>query len=134
MIPASNLYRRKRPGMTLLITVLIAGAVALAIGLSVTLRAIGELDISTAGSESEIAQGAMDACVQEGLLKLARDSSYAGDTLPMGEATCTVTVTTSGTTRHIAVSADSDRWTRALRVSAVLTSTGVTITQTKLTE
>jgi len=113
--------------MTLLITVIILGIVALATGLSIALRAVGELDMGNAGTQSEQAQAVVDACMGEALIKIGRDATYSGETLTIGQIACTIGVTINGTSRTVTVTALSGRWTRAVQTTAAVTGTGVTL-------
>jgi hypothetical protein len=99
----------------LLITVLIVGAVALTIGLSVALRGIGELDMGFAGNRSLEALSIADGCMEEAMIRLWSDYSYTGATLTVGDGTCSITVVNSGTGRTITVSATINKWTRQIR-------------------
>lgn len=106
---------RSHPGAMLLITVLIVGAVVLMISLGVTLRSIGELSMGLAENRSQETLAIADGCLQETLLRLARNGAYAGGAMTVGGGNCTMTVTTAGLQQTIAVTATLGRWTRKLQ-------------------
>ena len=102
----------------LLITVIVAGAVALAIGLGVALRSVGELSMGLAENQSAETLAIADGCVQEALQRLSLSYTYAGATLTVGDGSCVITVTDSGTDKAIAVTATIAKWTRKIAAVA----------------
>lgn len=119
-----------RSGAMLLMTVLVAGAVALTIGLSVALRGIGELDMGFSGNQSLETLAVADGCVQEALLRLSRDSNYAGTTdLSVGEGKCDIAVSGISDDRTVAVDAELDRWTRSVILQIDLSTSPITIVE-----
>lgn len=100
----------------LLLTVLITGAVALAVSLQMALQSIGELDMGFAGSQAQRALALAEGCAGEALRRLRQDSSYAGGEMPLGGGFCTIAVSQEGTGQVIDVAATLDRWTRKVRV------------------
>jgi len=103
-----------RPAAMLLTTVLIMGAAALTISLSLALRGIGELDMGFSENQSKETLALADGCVQEALLRLSRNAGYAGGVVSVEDGSCTITVTSAGTQRTISVNATIDRWTRKI--------------------
>jgi hypothetical protein len=116
-----------RPAAMLLTTVLIMGATALTISLSIALRSIGELDMGFAGNQSQEVFAAADGCMEDALRHLWADYSYTGATLTIDDTLCTITVTSVGTRRTVNVTGVLDRWTRRLTAEVDLTGTGVTL-------
>ncbi len=120
--------RSSRPGAMLLMTVLIAGAVALTIGLSIALRGIGELDMGFSENQTLETLAIADGCAQEALLRLSRDSDYLGATgLTVGEGACNITVSGSGDERTVSVDATLDRWSRNVTMELDLSTSPITI-------
>lgn len=116
-----------RPGAMLLITVLITGAVALAIGLGIALQSIGMLDMGTAELRAQEVLATADACMEEALLRTSRDASYEGESLPLERGSCHITVTGSGSQRTINVTASLGRWTRKITSQVSLSGSQVTL-------
>jgi len=122
-----TIFTRFRSGATMLLTVLIVGFVALLVTLSTAMRGIGELNMGFAENQSYETLAIADACAQEALLQLSLDDEYTGGTITVGDGTCTITVTTSGTDRTIDVSATIDRWTRKYTVEVNLQNNRVNL-------
>jgi hypothetical protein len=68
-----------RPGFIALISVLIVCAVALLIGIGITLRAVGDLHIQTADEDALRAHMAVTSCAERGLIMLRQDLMYSGN-------------------------------------------------------
>ena len=114
---------RQRPGAMLIITVVVLGAVALAVVFSGALRGLGEMSMGIAETRSKEALAGADACTEEAMLQLTLNTSYAGGTVTIGNTVCTIAVdTSSATLRTITVTAVRDRWT--VRLKAVTDISG----------
>lgn len=98
----------------LLVTVLVAGAVSLLIGMSIALGSIFELAMGRAEPKTAEVSSIADGCVQEALLQLSRSSAYAGGSLSLGNGNCTILVNAAGSLRTIWVTASLDQWMKAL--------------------
>ena len=120
-----------RPGAMMLITVLIAGSVALTIGLSIALRGIGEIDMGIAEVQTLKAFGIAEGCTEEALFQLSHDESYTGGLLTLGDGDCTIDVTSDGSERIINVTATMKRWIRKIEVRVDLAGPQVTILEWK---
>ncbi len=108
----------RHKGIIALITVLIAGAVVLVIGIGMTLRSILESDTTLDVELSHQALVTAGSCMEQSLLSLADDPTYTGnETLTIGTLTCTIdTILTSGITRTIHTSSTVNGHTRRLQV------------------
>ncbi len=107
----------------LIITVVVLGAVALAVVFSGALRGLGEMSMGIAETRSKEALAGADACTEEAMLQLTLNTSYAGGTVTIGNTVCTIAVdTSSATLRTITVTAVRDRWT--VRLKAVTDISG----------
>ncbi len=116
-----------RPGALLLIMLLVVGVTALILSLSIAMRSIGEIDTSFAGVQSAQTQAVGDACEEEALLKLSQDTSYAGETLTVGQGSCTIAVSGGGSDRTVAIVATVSRWKRRVILTARVTPHPVVI-------
>jgi len=97
-------------------TVLVVGSVSLAVALSIALRGIGELQMGFSENQTFETLAIADGCLQEALMRISLDASYVGGALTVGDGSCTITVTSQGTERTIAMTATLDRWTRKFTV------------------
>ena len=103
-----------RSGAMLLITVMIMGAVALLIGMSLALRGIGEMEMSFGSSQALKTQALADGCMEEVLLRLWGDSTYRGGEVHMADGQCDVTVVSEAEHMRISVEASIGKWQRSL--------------------
>lgn len=94
---------RKPNGFITLISVLILGAVGVAIMSSLILLGLGSSRTSFAIEQSLQARGLADACGEEALNTIRGNTVYTGTTsVTLGNGTCSFTVTnTGGTTRSV---------------------------------
>ena len=75
-------------GAALLTSVIIVGAVALTVAFGAASLGLGSLKIRLFENQSETAFFLADACGEEALIRLKRNSSYAGGSLTFTEGTC----------------------------------------------
>lgn len=116
-----------RPGVMLLLTVLITGAVALTVSIHLALRGIGELDMGFAGSQSQKVFALTEGCLEEALFALSRDPSYGGGELRFGEGACRIEVRGNGAEREMLVRGAIDRWVRKVEVEVDISTPSVTL-------
>ncbi len=113
--------RRTPParGFIGLVTVILIGALILALGVAAAF--IGQTQLIIAGQidRAHAARQAVDACVDEALHRLKKDELYAGGAVTVGPLNCTVTVSGSGDSRTVVASASDGDVTQAVTVSAV---------------
>lgn len=90
-------------GFVTLISVLILGAVGVAVVVSLIQLGLGSSRTSFATEQSVQARGLADACGEEALDTIRGNTSYTGTTnVTLGNGTCSYTVTnTGGTTRSV---------------------------------
>ena len=117
-----NLDHNKK-GYIALTTVLVVGVVLVTIGLSVSLIAISEGQLSLSGRKNETALQLTESCVQDALLRLGNTNALnAIITLP--EGTCALVVdSTVGTTWTFTVTGVFEGHTKKLQTIAVRGST-----------
>lgn len=118
---------RDERGVVTLATTVILFFAALIIAVSVQSAGLGELLSGATDSAGERAFQAADSCANEALLRLARDSAYAGGSLSVGAGTCTITVTGGGSARTIDVSGTVASATRRATLSVTVTGGVVTV-------
>jgi hypothetical protein len=115
--PASLL--RDRPGVALLMTMIMIGALVLAIGLSVAFFTQTQVIISGHIDYAQSLRQAAYACVDEAFHRLKSEPAYAGGSLTLGTASCTSVVSGSGLNRTLVVTANEASY--ALKVTAEAT-------------
>ena len=93
------------PGISLLIVVLVISAMALLIATTAGFIGIDALQTSMRQSTTLQAFVGADGCMEIAIKKLRDDRNYSGETITLGDNTCVITVTGSGTARMIKASA-----------------------------
>ncbi len=84
-------------GYIALVTVLVTGAVGVAIAVSVVLLGLGVSRTSFAAQQSLQARALADACVEEALQQIHDSTPYTGTAgLTLGQGSCSYTVTSQG--------------------------------------
>ncbi len=95
---SKRLYTSGRGGYITLISVLVVGAVATAIAVSLLLLGLSASRTSFTGEESVQARGLADACAEEALAHIRDAQACAGSVSEaFGGGTCTGTVSGTGT-------------------------------------
>ena len=102
----SNNIKKHQSGYIALIAIVIIVAVTLGISLSLNIISIGESQSGLIKQQSVESFGLVDSCLQEAYLRLKRDGAWTGTTLNLGQGSCNITVSSLGSQRTIAVSAD----------------------------
>lgn len=97
------MFARRTKGFVSLISVLILGAVGLAVVVSLIQMGLGSSRTSFATEQSLQARSLADTCGEQGLEQIRENTSYTGTTnVTLGSGTCSYTVTnTGGTTRSL---------------------------------
>lgn len=103
-------------GFAALTSVIIIGAVLMAIGSMVVLTSINDGQMSLSGLQKNIASSFVNSCVEESLLFINEQSTLpANITMPMGN--CATTINSQiGTSWDFSVSGTINGYTRGVRV------------------
>lgn len=117
------------PAFVALITVLVIGAIGLSIGLFLIVSAIDIVEQGFFENKSLETFAGADGCMEHALNSLNLDSSYAAESITVGNVSCDITVTGSGTTRTIVASATLDStYTTVIQVEVTITPKPMEIT------
>lgn len=118
------MYARKSHGFVTLISVLIMGAVGVAVMSTLILLGLGSSRTSFASQQSLQARGLADACGEIALGTIRSNTSYIGTTnLPLGSGACTFTVSnTGGSTRSVIAAGTVGTITRHISITVVTVS------------
>ena len=105
-------------GFLVLLSVLVVSAVGVAISTSLFLLGTSALRTSFASEQSSQAMALSDACAEEALEQIRKNSSYTGTiTITLGQGTCTYIITnTGGENRTINASSTVDAITRKVQI------------------
>jgi hypothetical protein len=96
---------KAQPAMLVLSSMIVIGGLALLIVLLVVLSSVDLLQQGTYDNEFNETFIGSDACAEEALLKLNSNSSYTGENFTIDSVQCTVSVSGTGSTRTLTVSA-----------------------------
>lgn len=122
---------RSPKGVILLYTMLIIGSASL---LAFSILAQGSMGGFIDASDEVIAlkvRSSVMGCTDEFIIQIKKNSSYAPATIPIGTATCTLTVTTNGTTRSGLIKLTQSNITRGVLVDVDTSPFAVTqVTET----
>ncbi|OHA59540.1 MAG: hypothetical protein A2589_01610 [Candidatus Vogelbacteria bacterium RIFOXYD1_FULL_46_19] len=84
---------KHQQGMIALLSVLVIGAVTLVLAVGVSLRSVGETEISLAEEFTNQAQALATACAEKALSSLRLDGTYAGgEEVNLGDESCIIEV------------------------------------------
>lgn len=90
-------YNERQKGFITLISVLVVGAVGVAIALSLLLLGIGSSRTSLAIEQSSQAKALANACAEEALQQIRDSTPFTGSgNLTLGQGICVYTVTSQG--------------------------------------
>lgn len=103
-------------GFIAISTILVISVVVLAIALTVTYLAIGEGQTALAQSKGEDALQFSEGCMEDALLKIRSNPSYAGGTISRPEGTCTITVVKAGNVYTVTSTAAGTLYKRSIQV------------------
>ena len=115
--------KRQKGGYIALISVVIVSGLMLIVAVGLSLRSMGDLDLSSAGESAARARALANACAEEAIVKLKGNLSYSGNETIIvdGSDSCTiVTVLGSGNTnRTIETQALVGLYTKKIQVSVL---------------
>jgi len=115
-------------GYITLISVLVVGAVGVAIATSLILLGIGSSRSSFALEQSNQAKALANACAEEALQQIRDSTPYTGTgNLSLGQGTCTYTVTSQGG-QNRTITASGTVGTIVRKVKIIITKINPTIT------
>lgn len=96
MVPLHSV-KHKNNGYVILISVLIVGAIGIAITVSLLLLGVGNSRTSFANEQSNQAKALANACAEEALQQIRDSVPFTGSgNLTLGQGTCAYTVTSQG--------------------------------------
>jgi len=95
-----NTYQQKN-GFAALIVITVTSAILLAAAMTAGFLGIQEVDNVLTGQRTAQVQVLAKSCLEDSLLRLRLDPSYAGSTLNLNQGTCVVSISTSGNEKNI---------------------------------
>ena len=125
----NRLYRRSESGYVALLSVLIVGAVATAIALTLLLSGTDNQRLSLVSQQSAQARALAGSCAEEALQVLHDNTTYTGTgSLTLSTGSCTYTVSNTAGTRSILATGTVQNVTRKVQAYAIISSSSISIT------
>ena len=120
----------KQDGYVALLSVLVVGAVATAIGVTLLVLGADSQRETLVTQQSVQARGLADACVEEALQQLHDSASFTGtDTLTLATGSCTYTVAPTGPSTHtVTATATVGNVVRKVAVYVTMSSSSISVT------
>lgn len=106
----------KRPGIALMIVIIIIGTAALIIALNASLLGLGELNLGYTSQQGSETLSLADGCVEETFRRLQLDRSYLGGVLTIGDGNCVVDILVCGLNRIVTVQSEIGAYHKRIRM------------------
>lgn len=100
-------FAKNGAGFIAFTTLLVVSAIALAVSVSISLLGVGEVKSSLDFKKGQEVAKIAESCVEEALLRLRNNDTYTGTVvpLPVGNGSCTISISGAGVDRTIDISA-----------------------------
>lgn len=120
----------RQDGYVALLSVLVVGAVATAIGVTLLVLGADSQRETLVTQQSVQARGLADACIEEALQQLHDNTSFTGtNNLTLATGSCTYTVASTGpSTRTVTTTATVGNVVRKAAVYVTMSSSSISIT------
>lgn len=120
----------KEDGYVALLSVLVVGAIATAIGVTLLVLGADSQRETLVTQQSIQARSLADACTEEALQQLHDNASFTGtNSLTLGQGNCNYTVTSTGSsTRTISANSTVGNVVRKVLVYVTMSSSSISIT------
>lgn len=108
-------------GISVLVSVLIIATIMIVLTFGMGLNSIAENQIGLYQSRSSVSFYNVDGCAEEAVLRLNRDNNYTGETLNLGNTTCVISISGSGSNRTIGIAGtSSEGYTRNIGITVTI--------------
>ncbi len=118
-------------GFVAVTTVLVIVSVILAVSTSIALLSVGEAQSSLVLFKGEDNLTLIEGCVEDMMLKVRSNSSFASGTISRPEGTCTITVNAGNPNWDVTVTSQTTTYQRKIQVKFTKGSSGLTLTSWK---
>ena len=135
--PLSTFHFQLESGFIAFTSLLIISAAALAIAVSISFLGIGEAKSSLDFKKGQEVLKIAESGAEEALLRLRDNARYTDGTLNLGDGSCTINVSGSGSEKTIAISATipgTPQYVRKLKVIAKRVGNSINLTGWEETE
>ncbi len=114
-------------GIAALLIVIIISAAALIMAFSASMLGIGDADMGFTAQKGNQALALATGCAEEALRRLQMNDTWPGTTLSLTDGSCIINVSSSGNNRTLTVLAGVDNFNKKIMVTAIVSSSLVTI-------
>lgn len=115
---------KNQKGISAIITIVVLSVVGLLIAYSVFLLGLGELEMGYDLQQGNETLYLADGCMEEALRRIRVDDTYSGDTLNLGDGSCIITVSGSGSARTITVTSTIGNYNKKIEADLSLSGNG----------
>jgi uncharacterized protein YdiU (UPF0061 family) len=112
----------KRPGIALMIVIVIIGTAALIIALNASLLGLGELQFGYTSQQGSETLSLADGCVEETFRRLQLDRAYPGGSLTVDGGSCLIDIFVCGLNRIITVQSVIGAYHKSIRMDVDISS------------
>lgn len=111
-----NFRRRRQGGYIALVALLVVAAVALTIGIAISLAGIEEIQLSFGKSQAAKAKNLASACLEEGLEHLRKSWADYSTSLSVDGNSCIINIVTSGSSATLTAEGTVDIYTQKVQI------------------
>jgi hypothetical protein len=126
-LDSQKLRKFHRPGIAALLVVVIVGGAALLMALSVSILGLNDMEMGYNSQNGQNVFSLTDSCGEEALLRLKRDSNYAGGTLNLGGGSCIITVIGDLPDKIITLTGNLGDYNNKIQITAAISEETVTV-------
>jgi len=117
-----------RSGAAALLTVIIVSVAALIMAYSASLLSMGELEMGYDSGQGGEAFSIADGCIDESFRRLRLNDSNSGGSLSLGDGSCIIGVSGTGSTRIIIATSTLDNYHKKIKTSITFSGNANEIT------
>jgi hypothetical protein len=114
-------------GFAVLIAIIVVGAATLIMAYSSSILSMGELELGYYSQKGGEAFAIADGCMEESMRRLKVDPGYSGETLNLGNGSCTISIVPSGSDRTITVTGSVDNYNKKIEVNITLSGQDIIV-------
>lgn len=107
-------------GATVLVAMIIISAVILILALNMGMSSIIQNQINLYQTQGNELSFNMNGCAYEALTRLNRDNSYTGETIEVDDSECVVSITGTGASRTVDITATLNNYTKTSQINVTI--------------
>ena len=119
--------RSDKSGFAVMLIIIIIGAAALIMAYSSSILGIGEMELGYHLQKGSESFAIADGCMEEAFRRLGRDGDYSGGVLSLGQGSCIITVSSSGSDRTVNIVGSVGDYSKEIESNITLTGSGIIV-------